>query len=499
MAASQIIEISSSDEDDDELVFAALLALQRPSKAKLAEWDFKDVDDDEPEGSLYAPHGNATVVLPAAKSVPTTIANEIQPDIDDFGFPPSRKRKHSDIPDYDNPLDFTASPRLLPREADEEKRHAEGDQDLEDELDDILLSRSSAFGSKLSSRTTALLTEIDINKNRARKSNARSAKVSKKEGKMLEKTLDDSESVSRTQSLALSLVLSEPTKRARAARKPRLTKAEREVKERERDLMEHERLQVRKQKEREKEEDKARKEFAKKEKEIEKQKAAVLAEINKSKADKKSSTPEMIVDLPASIEGQSLDIQVREFLTILGVEVTTKPTPVPNVIRWRRKSKSRFNDELGHWEPIPETIMSEKHIMCLVSAKELVSLAASKATGQDDVGGHVRKLKSAFPGCIPIYLIEGLDTLLRKAKNSKNRSYQAAVQRQMNNAGESSTASKSKQKQPEEDIVDENQVEDALLDLQVVEGCLVHQTAASIETAEWIQSFTAHISTIPYK
>ena len=495
MAALEVIEISSSDEAELPPAFPAPRAM-----GEARAWLGGIVDlSDEFESPFDAPIGNATAKLAIAKIVSTTIAPRIEYDIDDFSLPVPKRRRLSNTWGLDDPIFFTSSPKKLPQKSTRNKHPTKVAQDLDDELDEFLsdtFGQPSAFGSKLSSRTNALLTEIDINKNRARKKDTRGTKPSRKDGKVPKTVTDGGVSVFRTQSPALSSILPKPAEKAKAAKKPRLTSAERELKEQERE-------QAKTRKEREKEEDNERKDLAKREKDIEKQKAAVLAEVNKSKVDKKISTPEMIVDLPASIKGQSFDIQVREFLDYLGVEISTKQTPVPNVIRWRRKTKSRFNNELCHWEPMPETIVPEKHIMCLVSAKEFVSLATSKGGGQEDLGGHVRKLKRAFSGCIPIYLIEGLDALLRKAKNSKNRSYQAAVQRQMDNTAESSATqgkgSKSKRKQPEENFVDEDLVEDALLRLQVIEGCLVHQTAASIETAEWIQSFTAHISTIPYK
>ena len=494
MAAAEVIEISSGDEDE---LPPALPAPPARSEIPPSRGGFVDLSD-EFDISFDAPNETATAKVASARIVSTTFAHQIESEIDDFSLPVPKRRRLSDTPELADPIFFTSSPKQLPLMPAVNKRRSKAAQDLEHELDEYLsgtIGQLPAFGSKLSSRTNALLTEIDSNKHRPRRKDTTGTKLNRKGGKMPKMITDDGVSVSRTQSPALS-ILPKAAAGAKAAKKPRLTSAERESKE-------QERKQAKKQKAREKEEEKGRKDLAKQEKDIEKQKAAVLAEVNKSKVDKKSSTPEMIVDLPASIKGQNIDVQVREFLNFLGVEISTKQTPVPNVIRWQRKTKSRFNDELGHWEPMAETIVSEKHIICLISAKEFVSLAASKGAGQDDLEGHVRKLKTAFAGCIPIYLIEGLDAWSRKAKNSKNKAYQAAVQSQMHNGGESSAAqakgSKSKRKQPEEDFIDEDLVEDALLRLQVIEGCLVHQTAVSIETAEWIQSFTAHISTIPYK
>jgi crossover junction endonuclease EME1 len=251
----------------------------------------------------------------------------------------------------------------------------------------------------------------------------------------------------------------------------------------------------------EKEEDQVRKWLLKDEKAREKRIAADLAEVNKLKLDKKDSTPEMIVDLPATIAGQSVDTQIRETLRNLGVDAALYQSPIPNVIRWRRKMKARWNAELDHWDPIERMeIHDEKHVMCLISAKELIGLATAQQDDQD-LETHVAMLKSAYSDCVPIYMIEGLHIWLRKNKTAENRAYQARVlsQAQADDYPTASQQAASKRKKPVPEIIDEDMIEDALLRLQVMHQCLVHHTHTSVETAEWVANFTQHISTIPYR
>ncbi|KAM0802972.1 ERCC4 domain-containing protein, partial [Usnea florida] len=259
-----------------------------------------------------------------------------------------------------------------------------------------------------------------------------------------------------------------------------------------------ERERRKEQKAKEKEEEKEKKRLEKEEKAKEKRIAADLAEVNKSKLDKKDSTPEMIVDLPASIDGQSVDTQIRQFLRNLGVDATLYQSHVPNVIRWRRKMKAKWNPELNHWEPLEHMrIENEKHVMCIMSAKEFVALAMVQLDGQD-VETHVAKVKSAYEDCIPIYMIEGLQVWMRKNRTAENRAYQAKVLNQAQ-SDQAPSGSQAKRKKAPVEIVDEDVIEDALLRLQVMNGCLVHHTTTSIETAEWVANFTQHISTIPYR
>jgi crossover junction endonuclease EME1 len=86
---------------------------------------------------------------------------------------------------------------------------------------------------------------------------------------------------------------------------------------------------------------------------------------------------------------------------------------------------------------------------------------------------------------------------MRKNKNVKKRQFNAAVNSHLGQELSSTAARKRKRKEPE--YVDEDMIEDALLRLQVVHGALIHHTGIKIQTAEWIITFTQHISTIPYR
>ena len=346
-----------------------------------------------------------------------------------------------------------------------------------------------------SERTTALLASLDNFEHRS-KTRKRGADAVKKGDQIFsQEALPDALS-SETDNDARAKCLEPKLERSRFTEEER--KARRQEKEKVRETRAHERKIGKEQKKKEKEEEKERKRVQKEKKAKEKRLAAELAEVNKSKLDKKGSTSEMIVDLPASMDGSSVDTQAREFLKNLGVDATLYQSRIPNVIRWRRKMKAKWNAELDYWEPIKHMVIEEeKHVMCLMSAKELVNLAMAQR-GDEDVETHATKLKSAHIGCIPLYLIEGLQVWMRKNKTAKNRAYQATVLGQSHDTGQVS-ARQTKRKRPLPEHVDEDMIEDALLRLQVANGCLVHHTHTPFESAEWIANFTQHISTIPYR
>ncbi|VUC36712.1 unnamed protein product [Clonostachys rosea] len=218
------------------------------------------------------------------------------------------------------------------------------------------------------------------------------------------------------------------------------------------------------------------------------ERAAALAEVNKIRTDKKISTPEMLVDLSASLN-PTTRTQVEPLLKALDVEFSTWESPVDNVVKWRRKVTSRFNEDLGHWEPVPRRIENEKHVAVIILADEFVQLALSG--GLDD---HVSKMTEHFPNHQLIYLIEGLHVWMRKNRNTRNRQFVSGVRVQ-----EGAAPSSSRRRNAPAEYVSEETIEDALLQLQVMHDALIHHTTIPLETSQWIIVLTQHISTIPYR
>lgn len=350
---------------------------------------------------------------------------------------------------------------------------------------------------QISTRTAALLASLKAPPQK-KPSNGRKKSGDKHEARLPVLSLDsegDGGSADTIPEKAESAATSKPS------RKAKLTEAEKAAKTQEKETL---KAAEKARKAREKEDEKEKKRLEKEEKAREKQIAVDLAEANRSKLDKKVTSTEMIVDLPASIDGQSVNTLAREILKNLGVDTNVYQSPIPNVIKWRRKADRIYNQEKGHWDPLQTTlIQDEKHVMCLMTAKEFVALASPDDADRDnqDLEAHVLRLKSEFEDCTPIYLIEGLSAWMRKNKTIRNRAYQAAVLNQDGQENSSGTTERQapKRKKPADQYVDEDMIEDALLRLQVLHKCLIHHTAATVETAEWVGNFTQHISTIPYK
>jgi crossover junction endonuclease EME1 len=371
----------------------------------------------------------------------------------------------------------------------------------EESLDKLLDNpRRPALKPSYSDRTAALLADL-----RGKEKDNKKSTSSKSSRKPLRKGNydfgSDDQSLSDT-----------PVEKPQAkTKKPKVNTEDKAAKTKEREAT---REQRKREKEAEKEAEKERKRLQKEEKAKEKQLAADIAEVNKSKTHKKESMPEMIVDMARTFEGSSVGNQVAEYVKVLGAEHSFFHSAIPNVVKWRRKKKSNYNEDAARWEPCQPYIASEEHVLCMLSAQEFVDMVVSEPSADetDTLDGHVQRLKIAYSSCKPIYLIEGLTAWMRRNQNSRNRAYQAEVLRQINDTnslGDPATTTtnptskrsrKPKNKKPEDTpLVADDTIEDALLELQVTHNCLIYHTATAGETAEWIKNYSEHISTIPYR
>ncbi|KAE8453412.1 hypothetical protein EG329_010273 [Mollisiaceae sp. DMI_Dod_QoI] len=241
-----------------------------------------------------------------------------------------------------------------------------------------------------------------------------------------------------------------------------------------------------------KEAEKKQKQLEKEEKARKKEQDAEIAKANMRRTDKKISIKEMIVDLPSCLNSRVTD-QIRTFLGSKDAEHTEFESTLP-VVKWRRNTDREYNEEMDRWDAVPRTIKPENFVMCVLLAKDFVELVTG-GEGQD-LNAHVLKLKTKFESCKIIYLIEGFMAWMRKNRNTKDKQFKEAVRSYL--PQEEPTASQRRKKKDAE-YVDEDLVEDALLNLQVVHDTLIHHTNAPNETAEWVVNFTEQISLRPEK
>lgn len=276
----------------------------------------------------------------------------------------------------------------------------------------------------------------------------------------------------------------------------RLSEAEKSRRAAVKEAAKQQRLKEREAKAAEREEVKAQKKREKEARELERKKEQELALVNKLHTSKKDSVPEMIVDISQHLKDHATGQSLLRFLTGLGCEVNTTwypPHPADGttwrIVKWRRKAKAEWDESRGLFIPLPELKVTDgEHVLIYLTAQEF--LQASKR----GLAEHIALLRGFSPldpaQVKPIYVVEGMEALIRRNKNNRNRAYQNRVRAVLGEDGSVPA---------DAEVLDEDAVQDAMLEAQVVHGCLVHHTATGIESAEWISRFTGDISTIPYR
>ena len=276
-------------------------------------------------------------------------------------------------------------------------------------------------------------------------------------------------------------------------KRQRLTSIEREVLAMEKEAAKEERAKVRE----------AEKERRKEERELnaqEKKRAADIAQVNKSKVDKSVTILEMMVDLPASLEGSSFDNQTREYLRQARAEVTTYTSSLQGIIKWRRKIRSDFDEEQGIRVPVDFRIDDEKIVLCYLHGKEFCKLVTPLNPEDETLEIHLIRIKSQYPDYEIIYLIEGLEKVIKESKNASNQAYMAAVRRQaQQDQAEEEQPSRGRKRKKDDFLVDEDAIQHALLRLEMSHGCRKWISLDPADSAQMIRSYTQQISVKPYK
>ncbi|KAG5437566.1 hypothetical protein PCANB_000994 [Pneumocystis canis] len=221
-------------------------------------------------------------------------------------------------------------------------------------------------------------------------------------------------------------------------------------------------------------------------KKSEKKRSLTLRHINKLKISKKECLKEIIVNIDKNILSSPMGPILSNLLKNSDCEFNEWVGPIPNLIFWKRKVVSEYDEKLGYFVPIPETIQSEKHILVYMKASELLKIESDSCVDE-----LVNQLTKEFPGSKIIYMIESIDALLRKIKNDRNRRYVNAIRATIETNNSKSVF------MPSEEI--EEKIENIMLRLQLIHNVLIVNTSNMENSAEWIFILTGDISTIPYK
>ncbi|CAG8585337.1 23556_t:CDS:2 [Gigaspora rosea] len=245
-------------------------------------------------------------------------------------------------------------------------------------------------------------------------------------------------------------------------------------------------------KQRRKEEQKLERQRKKEEREAEKQREKQFQQVNKLKYDKLEMTREMIVDIENSLMEGSLGPLIRDNLETKMMTLNTFQHNVPGIIKFRRKVRAEWNDELCAFVPIPEIIQEEIYVFHYLEIETIVQFIEN-----DSLHTHIRNLQKIFHNKKLVILIKGFDGYCRKKKTQHNRTFTNAVRIGIDPGIENDVHLKKKptmNKGP-----DQEKIEEEFIWLQLIAKVMIVHTKDTEETAEIIGTLSSEIAAIPYK
>jgi crossover junction endonuclease EME1 len=236
----------------------------------------------------------------------------------------------------------------------------------------------------------------------------------------------------------------------------------------------------------------------KEEREAEKKRLKQIQEVNKIKGNKLEICKELIVDISNDFSSKTLIDYLRDNSKYNYMTINTFQHDIPNVIKWRRKVTSVWNDELCGFMPIPERIQDESFLLIYFDVSEFIKLVKD-----DNLSENINRLQETFINKKLIILIEGYENYCRKRKTQINRNFTDAVRFGIEEHDvedvETTKISTKKKKKNHEQEPNLEEVEEKFLWLQIIANCFIIHTKDFEDTAETIGILSTDIATIPYK
>ena len=224
-------------------------------------------------------------------------------------------------------------------------------------------------------------------------------------------------------------------------------------------------------------------------KEAEKTDAKRIEALNRLKS-RKEACPELIAYLPPTIP-DTLHNHILNFMEPLGIDTREWTSCLHDIIKFVRKVKGEWDEGAGMFRPCDEYRRDEEWIVHWMKADKFVDLAVFDETGMA-LRFHLERVRECVSGAKVLLVLEGLGSLLSRAKNARGRAHDAAVRTQL---GESSRTKRDERLLE----IDMEKVEETLIEMQLVHEIRLIQTSSSADSAEWISILAADIASIPYK
>lgn len=162
-----------------------------------------------------------------------------------------------------------------------------------------------------------------------------------------------------------------------------------------------------------------------------------------------------------------------------------------DILKFVRKVNAEWDEEGSIFRPCEDYRRDEEWAIHWLKAEKFLDLTVFDQTGLA-YDFHMEKIKRVVPEAKILIVLEGLTSLLNRAKNARNRVHDEEVRAQLNGRV---------RKKKDEKLEDLNfeDVENALIEMQLVHEIRVVHTSSEADSAEWISILAADIASIPYK
>lgn len=190
---------------------------------------------------------------------------------------------------------------------------------------------------------------------------------------------------------------------------------------------------------------------------------------------------DMIVDLDQVFVTRNGSYLVT-LLEVSEIEFTTINQPIKNSVTWRKRCNKEWNSELESWQSCDPRIVDERFILIRIKGEEFCLFVV-----QNTISDFIHSIKQKVKKKGLIIVIEGLDKyILGKSKETRT-DFQNAVRSFNQDAIQGGTIRS-------HTVPREALIQNTLIYLHLEEDCLVHITATSDETADYIAEFTREIA-----
>jgi hypothetical protein len=205
----------------------------------------------------------------------------------------------------------------------------------------------------------------------------------------------------------------------------------------------------------------------------------IIKECNKLR-NKHETCQEMMVEISKDLMIRNGD-EIMAILQEIGVEAKYADLPVKNTINWKRIQSRVWSQEREMWVPCDEEIIEDDYFLVQLDGFEFAEIVSK------DVETHFQALRQQFPKKKIIYLIEEMERYYSTLQKDRNRAFQNAMRDRDTNI--------SKKSRIVDKLPSKQEIEDALLQLQMDHSESLHVLfSKKEETASWIKTLTHEIS-----